>query len=267
MTLNDSPFSKDGETVWLARQGKVLYQKVQNPFAISIVCSPKTDGAFWCDWWITGSPDPSPGHTPPVLLIQMSMAILGKDRNELFALINQFWEERIEELAFASAVAGGTIVDSGRLKAQSDFVQKRIISHHLSSHDALDHFSPPDKKARRNLTLRTAFMYELLRSLGVSKVQRTIAEFESLNYEAFYEEAKEGQEIALSAATVNQRLAQARKAGLLTVGDSKKGRTPNASKDLKYYMSDDWVYESPKGSQSLGYARDKSGANENKKHE
>ena len=261
MTSKETPFQRDGETILTASEGRIIYHKVESPFVFTVVCLPMNKGDFWCDWWITGPLDPLPGKVAPRLLAQISMGIRGLNREDLLAQINKFWAESLQEIAFSSATAGGAVADPGRLSAHSGFAKKSIIGHHLSSHDALGHFSLPNRRSSGGLALRTAFMYELLRSMGVSKVQRTIAEFDSLNFERFYNNLKDGEVITLTATTVNQRLAPARKAGLIAKGQLKKGRTPNAVNDLRYdqHKDGDWVYSNPDGPLPMEYLRDESG--------
>lgn len=261
MFNKEKPFQHDGETILTASEGRLIYHKVENPFAFTVVCLPMNKGDFWCDWWITGPLDPLPGHTPPSLLAQISMGIRSYEREDLLSQINKLWRERFQEIAFSSATAGGVIADPGRLAAHSGFAKKSIIGLHLASHDSLAHFSLPGRRSSGGLTLRTAYMYELLRSMGVSKLQKTIAEFDSLNFASFYKQLQDGEDITLTTSTVNQRLAQARKAGLLASVESKKGRTPNAVNDLRYdrQKHGDWVYADPDGPLPLEYLRDESG--------
>lgn len=261
MPNQGSPFERDGEIILTASEGRLIYHKVENPFVFTVVCLPMNKGDFWCDWWITGPLDPSSGHSAPILLAQISMGIRSFEREDLLFQINNLWQERFQEIAFSSATAGGVIADPGRLSAHSGFAKKSIIGLHLSSHDSLGHFSLPSRRSSGGLTLRTAYMYELLRSMGVSKLQKTIAEFDSLNFASFYRKLQDGEDITLTASTVNQRLAQARKAGLLANVESKKGRTPNAVNDLRYdeQKHGDWVYADPDGPLPVEYLRDESG--------
>jgi hypothetical protein len=226
-----SPFEKNG-SILSSGGGRLFYHRIDNPFVISVEALPRPDGTYICEWWVTGPTSPEIGSSPPILLLHLVMG-LRCERDEVESHLETWWETRIQELTFGSAVGEGIIVDSKRLKELSDQTQHEIIHQHLYSHEMLQHFPGPNKPAKATLTVRTAFMYALLRSLGVSKVQKAIADFETLNFAGSWEEIQSGEEIRVSPETINQRLTHAKKLGLLQNLTPKKGRTPNAAKQIR----------------------------------
>jgi hypothetical protein len=230
MNTYPSPSEHDG-TIQAMGGGRLFLHRVLNPFVFSVECLPRPDGTFICEWWVTGPTNPQLGSAPPVLLIHFVMGI-GCKKEDLENEINMWWEQRIEELAFASAISGGIVVDSKRLKELPAATQHDIIHNHLASHDRLQHFAPA-KGSRATLTIRTAFMYGLLRSLGVSKVQKEIANFESLNFPEFWDEVKGGEDITVTPEVINQRLTHAKKLLILENLTPKRGRRPNASTQMR----------------------------------
>lgn len=234
MKQENSPFEHDG-TIISTGAGRMFMHRVLNPFVFSVECLPRPDGTFVCEWWVTGPTSPEFGASPPVLLVHLIFG-LGCKQDDLENELNMWWDQRVEELAFASAISGGIVVDSQKLKQLSQSTQQDIIHHHLASHDSLHHFAPA-KGSRATLTIRTAFMYALLRSLGVSKVQREIANFESLNFSGRWDELKAGEDLTVSAEVVNQRLNHAKKLLNFEHLTPQRGRTPNASKQLREFSS------------------------------
>jgi hypothetical protein len=231
-----NPFERNGEVISTGRDGLLIYHKVDNPFVFTVVCLPQAEGTYLCEWWVTGTTEPLPGETPPVLLLNVVMGVgnvQNKDRlTALPSTLAQFWDESVQELTYVSALANGIVADPGKLKGYSEAIQHELINLHLGSHDSLEQFSSRDKR-KKNLTLRTGFMYELLRSMGVTKIPNTISDFESLNFAGHLLELEQGQDLTLSVGTVNQRLAQARKVGLIRDGKSNRGRSPNAAKGIR----------------------------------
>jgi hypothetical protein len=80
-------------------------------------------------------------------------------------------------------------------------------------------------------------MYHLLRSMGVSAIQRAIAEFVSLNFADNWAKFKRDEvfEMTVKTSLINQRLVLARKSGLLSdppvpqsgsLANAKAGRKP-----------------------------------------
>ena len=231
-----SPFEKNGSML-SSGSGRMFYHRIDNPFVFSVDALPRPDGTFMCEWWVSGPTSSEFGYSPPVLLLHLVMGLKCK-KEDVEKQLEMYWETRIQEMTFASAIAGGIIVDPKRLKELSEQTQRDIIQQHLSSHDMLQHFPGPNKPVRATLTIRTAFMYALLRSLGVSKVQKEIADFESLNFAGSWEEIKSGQDIRVSPETINQRLTHAKKLGLLQNLTPKKGRTPNAAKQVRGFSEE-----------------------------
>jgi|AntAceMinimDraft_12_1070368.scaffolds.fasta_scaffold10318_2 hypothetical protein len=232
----ENPFERNGEIISSRRDGLLIYHRIDNPFVFTVVCLPQSEGSYLCEWWVTGTTEPFPGESPPVLLLNLVMGLGNLTRSDRLSAVPsalmQFWEERIQELTYASALANGIVADPGKLRGYSEAIQSELINLHLGSHDSLEQFSPQDKR-KKNLTLRTAFMYQLLRSMGVTKIPQTISEFESWNFAGNLLELEKGEEITLSVVTVNQRLAQARKLGVIKSGAAKKGRNPSAAQVMR----------------------------------
>jgi len=226
-----SPFAKNGSMI-SSGGGRLFYHRIDNPFVFSVELLPRPDQTYICEWWVTGPTDPNFGSSPPVLLTHLVMG-LRCSREEVESKLEMLWDTTVQELTFASATGEGIIVDSKRLKELGEKTQQDIIHQHLYSHEMLQHFPGPNNPARATLSVRTAFMYALLRSLGVSKVQKEIADFESLNFAGRWDEVAKGQDIKVSPETINQRLAHAKKLGLLENLTPKKGRTPNAARQVR----------------------------------
>lgn len=232
----NSPFERNGEIITTGQEGLLVYHRIDNPFVFTVICLPQTEETYLCEWWVTGATDPLRGQTAPVLLLNLVMSVGNLSRKDrltaLPSALAHFWQERVQELTYASALAGGIVAEPGKLKGYSEAVQRELINLHLGSHDSLEQFSPLDKR-KKNLTLRTGFMYELLRSMGVTKIPNTISQFESWNFATHLPELERGEDITLSVVTVNQRLAQARKLGLIKGERTAKGRMPNAAQLMR----------------------------------
>ena len=228
-----NPSGRDGEVIVLGGQECLTYHGVSDPFVFTVVCVRKPSGVYLCEWFVSGTPDPIPGESPPVLLVNVVMGMkVARNNNESTELpsdLAQIWEERVRELAFYSAISGGIVIEPSKIKSYGSKTQKDLTDLHLASHDLLEHFSQPDKRTRGNLTLRTAYMYELLRSMGVTKIPNTISNFETWNFARFYERVQQGADITVSVSTVNQRISQAKKLGLIESSATTKGRTPSAA--------------------------------------
>lgn len=232
----NSPFERNGEIITTGQEGLLVYHRVDNPFVFTVICLPQTEETYLCEWWVTGTTEPVPGETAPVLLLNLVMGVGNVSPNNrvdaLPAALTQFWDESVQELTYVSALANGVVADPGKLKGYSEELQRELINLHLGSHDSLEQFSPRDKR-KRNLTLRTGFMHELLRSMGVTRIPNTISEFESLNFSRLLIDLDAPEGLELSVGTVNQRLAQARKLGIIKGEKSKKGRNSNAAQVMR----------------------------------
>ena len=232
MFESDSGFRIGGTTLSKSH-GQFLIQKVDNPFVVSVVAIPRAGGTFLTEWWVTGPTSPEFGASPPILLLHSFMGIRC-DQEELENQVSLFWAERLQELTFASAIADGVSVDTKRLRELNPHTQEKVVLGHLQGHEYLRQFPGPNKPVRATLTMRTAFMYVLLRSMGVGKVQQIIADFESSNVAGRYGELQKGEDINVSTETINQRLVHARRLGLLEVLDPlRRGRAPSSSKQVK----------------------------------
>jgi hypothetical protein len=138
---------------------------------------------------------------------------VNSSKEELEAYLLQFWEERIQELAFSSAITGGIKQDSSNLKALSSESRTWLIRSALMGNDWLKNFNITSS----SVIERTGLMYQLLRSMGVWNSQAAIADFETYNFANNWERMKAGEvvELVIKPAIINQRLVLARRAGII----------------------------------------------------
>lgn len=207
-----------------------MFHKIDNPFIYSVVGTPRLEGGYLLEWWVTGPKGPDSRLDPvsdrPALLLVMNLAIQSS-KDEFEEKVQQIWAESVEELAFASAMSGG-IVDSFMWRRLPEKTQHDIIVQHLLGHDYLDHFS------KSNKTVRAAMMYLLLHDMGVTKIQKELASFEQYSLMGFELRVSES---TVTTTTINQRLTHAKKLGLLPSGSSRSGRKPLAATHAKEFIS------------------------------
>lgn len=219
-----------GYSVLGMRAGQLLFHKIDNPFIYSVIGTPRLEGGYSLEWWVTGPKGPDSRLDPvsdrPALILVMNLAIQSS-RDEFEEKVQHTWAESIEELAFASAMSGG-ILDSFMWKRLPEKTQHDIIVHHLLGHDYLDHFS------KSNKTVRAAMMYLLLHDMGVTKIQQELARFEQYSLMGFELRVSE---TTVTPTTINQRLTHAKKLGLLPSGSPRSGRKPLAATHTKDFVS------------------------------
>lgn len=165
------------------------------PFVGTVFCNPGDRGVT-TEWLVSGKRWEDESSK---LILRFRIA-LPVPLDTIQTAIREVWESSLRDLAFGSAISGGVANHADGLKVLSMQQRKQMFDAHLKGHAELGHFNiKGDSRAER-----TANMYLLLKSLGSKQPQQAIASFESI---PFVSEVK--------ATAINQRLAQARKAGFL----------------------------------------------------
>jgi hypothetical protein len=232
MKLNSQHSVPPGYSVLGMRSGQVSFHAVANPLIYSVIGTPRQEGGFLAEWWVTGPKGPDSRLDPlkdrPVLLLNMITAI-NCTKEEFESRVQEMWDQGLEDFAFASALSGG-IVDTLVWKRLSERTQSDLVINHLMGHDYLGHFS------KANKTVRAAMMYQLLHDMGVTKIQQALAKFEGF--------AIVGLELRMSespvpTATINQRLTHAKKLGLLSSAAAGSGRRPQVASQSKIQRDSD----------------------------
>jgi hypothetical protein len=215
-----------GYTVLGMRSGQLSFHAVANPFIYSAIGTPKADGGYLAEWWVTGPKGPDSRIDPvadrPVLLLNMMTAI-NCTKEEFENRVEEMWDQGVEDFAFASALSGG-IVDTLVWKRLSEKTQSDLIIQHLMGHDYLGHFS------KANKTVRAAAMYQMLHDMGVTKIQQALASFEQFAIVGLELRVSES---PVTTSTINQRLTHAKKLGLLPSSPAGSGRKPQVSTQSK----------------------------------
>jgi len=232
MKFNSQNGVPSGYSVLGMRSGQLSLHSVANPFVYSVIGTPREEGGYLAEWWVTGPKGPDSRLDPlkdrPVLLLNMMTAI-NCTKEDFEIRVEEMWDQGIENFAFASALSGG-IVDTLVWKRLSERTQSDLIINHLMGHDYLDHFS------KANKTVRAAMMYQLLHDMGVTKIQQALATFERF--------AIVGLELRMSespvtTATINQRLTHAKKLGLLPSAPAGSGRKPQVASQSRIQRDSD----------------------------
>ncbi len=229
MSQNNIP---SGYSVLGIRAGQLSYHSVANPFIYSVIGTPREEGGYLAEWWVTGPKGPDSRLDPledrPVLLLNMITAI-NCSKEAFESRVEEMWELGIENFAFASALSGG-IVDTLVWKRLSERTQSDLIIQHLMGHDYLGHFS------KANKTLRAAMMYQLLHDMGETRIQQALANFE--RFEIVGLELRMSNS-PVSTATINQRLTHAKKLGLLPSAPAGSGRKPQVASQSRLQRQSD----------------------------
>lgn len=189
--------------------GEFHLMVADSPFVFLVIATPSPLGGYSSKWWITGKDWKT---DVPVMNGYLEWGV-NSSKEELEAYLLQFWEERIQELAFSSAITGGIKQDSSNLKALSSKSRTWLIRSALMGNDWLKNFNITSS----SVIERTGLMYQLLRSMGVWNSQAAIADFETYNFANNWERMKAGEEVELviKPAIINQRLVLARRAGII----------------------------------------------------
>lgn len=173
---------------------EVDYLFVDQPFVGSIFC--KNEGQnYLVDWWVTSH---RPNSSPCLVLRAQSSFKAEKSRLE--KKLQSHWKRFFLKPAMASAKCGGISAETEDFKRLSSDSQHNLIQGHLFAHDRNEHFN----HLGNSKVAKTASMYLLLNSLATKQPQKAIAA---------YEDPEMLGEVKTTA--INQRLALAKKAGLL----------------------------------------------------
>jgi len=210
-------------------QGTKAFMFADEPSVAVILCSPGAEGGFYTQWWVTTKDWKT---SVPTLVTYLEMGVNEK-AEDLEATIGVMWGNTVEQLSLGSAMTGGISMTSHQLRQLTEKQENWVITHTLLGHDHLKHFSINSN----SVVERTANMYHLLRSMGVSAIQRAIAEFESLNFADNWAKFKRDEvfEMTVKTSLINQRLVLARKSGILNdppvhhpspISQGKLGRKP-----------------------------------------
>lgn len=214
--------------------GEFHLMVADSPFVYLVIATPSPLGGFSSKWWITGKDWKT---DQPVMIGYFEWGV-NAEKKDLEAYLLQFWEERIQELAFSSAITGGIKQNSSNLKALSDKSRTWLIRSALMGNDWLKNFNITSS----SVIERTGLMYQLLRSMGVWNSQAAIADFETYNFADNWERMKAGEEVELviKPTIINQRLVLARRAGIIKPelkNATQSGRKTMPAKQQKEFAS------------------------------
>lgn len=214
--------------------GEFHLMVADSPFVFLVIATPSQLGGYSSRWWITGKDWKT---EQPIMIGYLEWGV-NSSKEELEGNLVQFWEERIQELAFSSAITGGIKQNSSNLKALSDKSRTWLIRSALMGNDWLKNFNITSS----SVIERTGLMYQLLRSMGVWNSQASIADFETYNFADNWERMKAGEEVELviKPTIINQRLVLARRAGIIKPDlqkTSQSGRKTMPAKQQKEFAS------------------------------
>ena len=163
---------------WLP-ENKVGVMRFEDEGFVVTVSVRNVPGGYEVDYWTSGqtwSDTDNDFETMPKLLMRVLLGI--KRQATLDDLIRQVvaaWKHQIIFSAHFSAYAGHSL-RLGRQTADSNELDYHA-KEHLLGHDRLNHFL--DREGNESLTLRSARQYELLKSLGHTKPQKAILDYET----------------------------------------------------------------------------------------
>jgi len=168
------------------------------PFAVSVFCKQLRDG-YTSDWIVSGI---RKTDATPRFLLRLQMGI-NSDQAELRDTCFAIWDQQLQELAFHAAIQGGQDLPANSMpRAEKD----ERAEWHLFAHDKFGNFGDSQK----TVTIRTANLFNLLKSLGYVQAQKMITDFE----------IKHSAE-SMTATTISRRLHMARQAGLIPLTTEK----------------------------------------------
>lgn len=188
----------------------VLLLIADEPFSTVVISRQISDRSFQTEWWVTGMGWKT---ERPTMLALLHLTV-SSSLEDLETTLQGLWFERVEELAYSSALAGGFTQGAEALKALDDDIRIRVLRHLMLGHDHLNHFN----LETNSVVYRTGLMFEFLKTLGVTQAQRVIADFETFNFAHNWEAMSRGEEVELvvKPSIVNQRLVLAKKAGIIS---------------------------------------------------
>jgi len=169
-----------------------------SPFVVSVFCQQLHDG-FASDWIVSGQ---RKTDATPRFLLRLQMGI-NSGRADLRDTCFAIWDQQLQELAFHAAIQGGQDIPVNSMPREQ---KDERAEWHLFAHDRFGHFGD----TQTTVTIRTANLFNLLKSLGYVQAQKLITDFEM----------KHSAE-PITAATISRRLHMARQAGLIPLTTEK----------------------------------------------
>ena len=181
------------------------------PFAVSAICRRSESGNI-VELFVSGREHNIAGAAIGHVM-RMTLAV--SETTLLEGAIQHLWDEQLENLAYASAVAGGIgEADFPMVVTRAD--RDELLMFHLSAQTRFRDLAHDPKLSRVE---QTAWEHNLIRSFGVKQTATLLAEAELQRDMVKKFETKEEIEIETlekKVLAVNQRLRKARKLGLLT---------------------------------------------------
>lgn len=194
------------------RQGdRLAYHFGKFPFAVSALCRKVATG-YIVELFVSGREHNISGMAIGHVM-RMTVAI--PESTLIEGAILHLWETQLEEIAIASAVAGGIgEADFPMVVTRAD--RDELLAFHLSAQTRFRDFAHDPKL---NRVEQTAWEHNLIRSFGVKQTASLLAEAELHRDMVKKFETKEEIEIETlekKILAVNQRLRKARQLGLLS---------------------------------------------------
>jgi hypothetical protein len=194
------------------KQGdKLSYHFGKFPFAVSALCR-KVAAGFIVELFVSGRENNIAGAAIGHVM-RMTVAI--PETTLIEGAILHLWDTQLEDIAYASAVAGGIgWADFPLVVTRAD--RDELLMFHLSAQTRFRALAHDPKLSRVE---QTAWEHNLIRSFGVKQTASLLAEAELHRDMVKKFETKEEIEIETlekKTLAVNQRLRKARHLGLLT---------------------------------------------------
>ena len=181
------------------------------PFAVSALCR-RSQSGYIVELFVSGREHNIAGAAIGHVL-RMTLAIA--ETTLIEGAIQHLWDTQLEQIAFASAIAGG-IGEADFPMVVTRVDRDQLLRFHLS---AQTRFRDLAHDPKLNRVEQTAWEHNLIRSFGVKQTASLLAEAELHRDMVKKFETKEDLEIETlekKTLAVNQRLRKARKLGLLT---------------------------------------------------
>jgi hypothetical protein len=204
---------------------KLCFHMGKFPFAVSAICRPVETG-YIVELFVSGRESNIEGAAISHVM-RMTTAIPEKTLIE--GAIQHLWETQLEDIAYASAVAGGIgAADFPMVVTRSD--RDDLLMFHLS---AQTRFRDLARDPKLNRVEETAWQHNLIRSFGVKQTATLLAEAELKREMVKKFETKEEIEVETlekKILAVNQRLRKARKLDLLNSFVDEQGSNQNVTR-------------------------------------
>lgn len=208
---------------WLVEMKSGCFYFIDDPFVVTGIVKLAV-GGYVVEYWVSGlswSDFHDDFEKTPRLLLKTTLGIKQKKSSrELDRAVMDIWNLQLAELAFLAANEGQMVrLDASISESpETSFHAKwQLIGHHrLGTFDAGQHNNPS--------TVRAARQYELLKSMGYTRPQKAILEFETRVLET-----------GLVMAALEGRLTTARNKNLIHL---KEGE---GQKDSFFLEDNDWL--------------------------